>query len=137
MTDVITSSLNPYCSFFQGIQSLQRMNISSINKEKLFILQKSKALSSMLYPDIFTGKKPKCTRKGKCFGTGNADPEQGDCNSIDSGTYLCDPSDGTSPYADPVSPKKREASRSWNSAVHMVLKSKPGPKSSVSALRRR
>ena len=113
------------------------MNISSINKEKLFILQKSKALSSMLYPDIFTGKKPKCTRKGKCFGTGNADLEQGDDNSIDSGTYLCDPSDGTSPYADPISPKRREASKAWNNAMNMVLKNKPVSKSTTTALRKR
>ena len=102
------------------------MNISSINKEKLIILQKSKALPSMLYPDVFTGKKPKCTRKGKCFGTGNAEAEQGD--SIESGTYLCDPSDGTSPYA-LAEPKKsmtkREATAAWNTAMHMVLKSKP------------
>ena len=124
---------------YQGIQSLQRMNISSINKEKLVILQKSKALSSMLYPDIFTGKKPKCTRKGKCFGTGNADPEQGDSNSIDSGTYLCDPSDRTSPYADPISPRQREASKAWNNAMNMVLKSKPASnsKSTSAALRKR
>ncbi|XP_063694766.1 uncharacterized protein LOC134826355 [Bolinopsis microptera] len=117
----------------KGIQSLQRMNISSINKEKLFILQKSKALSSMLYPDVFTGKKPKCTRKGKCFGTGNADTGE----DIDSGTYLCDPSDGTSPYADPISPKKREASKAWNNAIHMALKNNPGCKSSATGLRRR
>lgn len=95
----------------KGIQSLQRMNISSINKEKMHILKNSKALSSMLYPDVFTGKKPRCTRKGKCFGTGNVDPEPGD--SFESGTYLCDPSDGKSPYA----------RKTWNNAVSMVLKS--------------
>ena len=70
----------------------------------------------MLYPDVFTGKKPKCSRKGKCFGTGNADQS----DSIESGTYLCDPQDGKSPYTD-VKPNTNSGS-SWNRAMSAVMK---------------
>lgn len=101
------------------------MHINSINKEKLTILQKSKALPSMLYPDVFMGKNPKC--KPDKFRSHNMDSDQtaDQEDSLDSGSYLCDPSDGKSPYADQAAPGKRLRTikkEAWSSAVSTLMK---------------
>ena len=100
------------------------MNISSINKEKLCIMQRSKALSSMLYPDVYTGKTPKYSTK-KCDLTGAGD-------SFDSGTYLCHPSEQGAGFGEvrrggggDVSRKKNVIMK-WNQAVQLQRLHKGG-----------
>jgi len=111
----------------RGIQSLERMNINHINKEKLIILQRSKALPSMLYPDVYAaaftraGKKQHCKRREEEKLSAETVEEEG----LES-PYAKDKRD---PMRDAVRPDsvrtKEQAAQAWSNCVSLVLKKNP------------